>query len=48
VFVYGGFLAMKEQADRNDFRWLYTAFTRTTQSLFLVNFPDETFFSAEK
>jgi exodeoxyribonuclease-5 len=48
VFVDGGFLAMKEQADRNDFRWLYTAFTRTTQSLFLVNFPDETFFSAEK
>ncbi|MBU1368817.1 MAG: AAA family ATPase [Bacteroidetes bacterium] len=40
VFVDAGFLHQKEEADHNDFRWLYTAFTRATSMLYLVNFPE--------
>jgi len=43
VFVDGGFLATKEVPDRNDYRWLYTAFTRATKNLFLVNFPETSY-----
>jgi exodeoxyribonuclease-5 len=45
VFVDGGFLAIKEIPDRNDFRWLYTAFTRATKELYLVGFPERSFLS---
>lgn len=45
VFVDGGFLAIKEIPDRNDFRWLYTAFTRATKELYLVGFPENCFLS---
>ncbi|HPE44050.1 MAG TPA: ATP-binding domain-containing protein [Bacteroidales bacterium] len=43
VFVDGGFLAAREKPDRNDFRWLYTAFTRATKHLYLVNFPESVY-----
>ncbi|MDD4372831.1 MAG: AAA family ATPase [Bacteroidales bacterium] len=43
VFVDGGFLAAREKPDRNDFRWLYTAFTRATKNLYLVNFPESVY-----
>ena len=42
IFVDAGFLNVKEEADHNDFRWLYTAFTRATSKLYLVNFPEKT------
>lgn len=42
IFVDAGFLNVKEEADHNDFRWLYTAFTRATSMLYLVNFPEKT------
>lgn len=42
IFVDAGFLNVKEEADHNDFRWLYTAFTRATSRLYLVNFPETT------
>ncbi len=39
VFVDQGFLP-EEAADSSYLRWLYTAFTRTTDRLFLVNWPE--------
>lgn len=42
VFVDQGFLS-KEMINREYIRWLYTAFTRATKKLFLVNF-NEMFF----
>ncbi len=42
IFVDAGFLNVKDEADHNDFRWLYTAFTRATSKLYLVNFPEKT------
>lgn len=42
VFVDTGYLT-EEMVDREFQRWLYTAFTRTTEKLFLVNF-DKRFF----
>lgn len=42
VFVDTGYLS-EEQHDREFLRWLYTAFTRPTEKLFLVNF-DKRFF----
>lgn len=40
VFLYQGFLT-PEMLDRSYFRWLYTALTRATSSVFLVNFHKE-------
>lgn len=42
VFVDQGQLA-EEQLDSDYYRWLYTALTRATERVFLVNFPDECF-----
>lgn len=39
VFVDQGYIK-PESADREYLRWLYTAVTRTTEKLYLVNFPD--------
>ena len=42
VFVDQGFIP-EEQMNRSYLRWLYTAFTRATEKLYLVNFKDELF-----
>jgi len=39
VFIDQGFIK-KEMIDRDYLRWLYTAITRATEKLYLVNFPD--------
>jgi len=39
VFVDHGYL-VEDMLDREYYRWLYTAFTRPTEKLFLVNFND--------
>lgn len=40
VFVDQGYVT-PEMMNSDYFRWLYTAFTRATETLYLVNFPDE-------
>lgn len=40
VYVDQGYLT-DEMADLSYFRWLYTAFTRTTDNLYLVNWPTQ-------
>jgi exodeoxyribonuclease-5 len=42
VFIDPGFFR-ENMLNREYFRWLYTAFTRATEKLFLVNFPEEFF-----
>ncbi len=42
VFIDQGQIA-EEQLGVDYFRWLYTALTRATEKVFLVNFPDEYF-----
>ncbi len=42
VFVDQGFLT-EERLDKDFLRWLYTAFTRATRQLFLLNFNDRFF-----
>ncbi|WP_068472320.1 ATP-dependent DNA helicase [Saccharicrinis aurantiacus] len=42
VFVDPGFLP-EDGVDRDYYRWLYTALTRCTEKLYLVNFKDEFF-----
>ncbi len=42
VFVDPGFFR-EDMINREYLRWLYTAFTRATKKLYLVNFPDEFF-----
>ncbi len=42
VFIDQGTIA-EEQLGVDYFRWLYTALTRATEKVFLVNFPDEYF-----
>lgn len=42
VFIDNGFIKL-EQIDSDYFRWLYTAMTRATEKVFLVNFPDDWF-----
>jgi exodeoxyribonuclease-5 len=42
VFVDQGFLN-EEQIDRDFVRWLYTAITRATEELYLVNFAPRFF-----
>lgn len=45
VFIDQGYVP-KERIDREYLRWLYTALTRATEKVYLVNFPDY-FFSDE-
>ncbi len=45
VFLDPGYYR-NEPADKNELRWLYTAITRATQNLYLINFKDE-FFAEE-
>lgn len=42
VFIDPGFIT-EEKINREFLRWLYTAFTRATRILYLVNFPDRFF-----
>lgn len=42
VFIDPGFFH-EDMINREYLRWLYTAFTRATESLYLVNFPDDFF-----
>jgi exodeoxyribonuclease-5 len=42
VFVDQGWFT-DELPDREYLRWLYTAFTRPVEKLYLVNFPDKFF-----
>ena len=44
VFVDSGQLT-DEQMNSDFYRWLYTALTRATETVFLVNFPEKTFVS---
>ncbi len=46
VFIDTGYLT-EEMIDRDFLRWLYTAFTRSKEKLYLVNF-DKRFFGEEK
>ncbi|MCF8369270.1 MAG: AAA family ATPase [Bacteroidales bacterium] len=39
VFIDLGYLT-EEHMDNSFYRWLYTAFTRATKNLFLINFPE--------
>jgi exodeoxyribonuclease V len=39
VFIDQGYIA-KERIDKEYLRWLYTALTRATEKVYLVNFPD--------
>ena len=47
VFVDHGYL-VEDMLDKEYYRWLYTAFTRPTEKLFLVNFNKNFFGDAEK
>lgn len=42
VFIDWGYVK-SEQVNMGFYRWLYTAFTRATQNLYLVNFPESIF-----
>lgn len=42
VFIDAGYMT-EEMMDQDYFRWLYTALTRATQRVYLVNFADEYF-----
>lgn len=42
VFIDPGFLS-EEMINEDYYRWLYTAITRATEKVYLVNFPDEDF-----
>jgi exodeoxyribonuclease-5 len=42
VFVDQGMMA-DDQLNADYYRWLYTAFTRATEVVYLVNFPDHFF-----
>ncbi len=44
VFVDSGQIT-DEQLNSDFYRWLYTALTRATETVFLVNFPEKTFVS---
>ena len=46
VFIDLGYLN-KDHLNTSFYRWLYTAFTRATKNLFLVNFPDGFFIKTE-
>jgi len=42
VYIDQGYIT-EERMDREYYRWLYTAFTRATEKLYLINFKDEFF-----
>ncbi len=42
VFVEQGYIS-DEAVDTDYYRWLYTAFTRSKEKLYLINFPDKHF-----
>jgi exodeoxyribonuclease-5 len=42
VFVDQGYIT-EDKIDKDYLRWLYTALTRATDKLFLINFRDEFF-----
>jgi len=42
VFVDQGYIP-REMIDRDYYRWLYTAVTRATEKLYLINFPEDYF-----
>jgi exodeoxyribonuclease V len=42
VFIDQGYIT-KEQIDKNYLRWLYTAFTRATEKVYLINFSEDFF-----
>jgi exodeoxyribonuclease-5 len=42
VFIDQGYVT-REQMDRNYLRWLYTAFTRAREKVYLINFSEEFF-----
>ncbi len=42
VFVDHGYLP-EDQINADYYRWLYTALTRASEQVYLVNFPDEWF-----
>ena len=42
VFIDQGYIT-DEMIDHDYLRWLYTAFTRATEKVYLVNFKDEFF-----
>lgn len=47
VFIDQGYLT-DEMIDREYLRWLYTAFTRATEKVYLVNFKDDFFENTKK
>ena len=47
VFIDQGYLP-EDQINREYFRWFYTALTRASGQVFLVNFPDEWFENNDK
>jgi len=47
VFIDPGQIA-EDQVNSDFYRWLYTALTRATETVFLVNFPDTAFPASEK
>jgi exodeoxyribonuclease-5 len=42
VYIDAGFYGDRKM-DKEFLRWLYTAFTRSTEKLYLINFPDDFF-----
>jgi exodeoxyribonuclease-5 len=42
VFIDQGFIR-EDMMDTEYLRWLYTAVTRSTQNLYLINFPEKYF-----
>jgi exodeoxyribonuclease-5 len=42
VFIDPGFFR-EDMLNREYLRWMYTAFTRATEKLYLVNFPEDFF-----
>ncbi|MBI5538560.1 MAG: AAA family ATPase [Bacteroidia bacterium] len=46
IFLDAGYIP-QEQMDIEYLRWLYTAFTRATEKLYLVNFPEKYFLENE-
>lgn len=47
VFIDQGYIT-KEQMDRGYLRWLYTAFTRAREKVYMINFSEEFFSGAEE
>ena len=45
VFIEAPYLPEEDTLELSDLRWLYTALTRASEKVFLVNFKDEWFIS---